>query len=125
MLTMHVPTLLALLGTVLMAVVIFAPSAAVASRPLAPKRFSALPFEAVAGGAFAPLARLPEPAPSSPAWPALVDPSAACCDAPARLALVDALATVRTPWAAAILKQALDEESDESVRAAITAAQWS
>jgi hypothetical protein len=121
MLTLHVPTLLALLGTVLMAVVIFAPAPApaVAPRAVASELYSPLPFEAFAAAAVAPLA---EPPPSVPAWPALVDPSAALCDAGVRLALVEALAAVRTPWADTILRRALDEEPDACVRAAIEAA---
>jgi hypothetical protein len=119
MLTLHVPTLLALLGTVLMAVVIFAPAPAVAPRSVASELYSPLPFEAFAPAGIAPLT---DPPPLAPAWPALVDPSAALCDAGARLALVDALAAVRAPWADAILHRALDEEPDARVRAAIAAA---
>jgi hypothetical protein len=58
----------------------------------------------------------------SPEWPALVDPRAAHCDAASRLALADALATVRGPWADAILHRALDDEPDALVRDAIVAA---
>jgi hypothetical protein len=120
MLMLHVPTLLALLGTALMAVVIFAPAPAFAPRSTASEVYSPLPFEAFAAAGIVPL---PDPPPlSSAVWPALVDPSAAQCDAGVRLALVDALAAVRRPWADAILRRALDEEPDARVRAAIEAA---
>jgi hypothetical protein len=120
-LTTHAPTLLALLGTVLMAIVIFAPATATASapQPAAPELYSPLPFEAFATSGILPR---PEPAPYVPAWPALVDRSAVQCDADARLALVGALAAVRAPWADAILRAAFEEESDVRVRAAIAAA---
>ena len=120
MVTQHVPTLLALLGTVLMAVVIFAPATASTSRPVAPELYSPLPFEAFA--AATDVVPRNEPPPSAPAWPALVDGSAAQCDADARLDLVEALAAVRAPWADAILRRAFDEEPDVRVRAAISAA---
>jgi hypothetical protein len=136
MLTLQIPTLLALLGTALMAVVIFAPAPVAAkvtlslAPPLAPSP--------------SPLERWAPPPPvlseswdlrtefpidvihddatvaqAAPAWPALVDPRAANCDAAARLALADALATVRAPWADAILQRALDDEPDALVRDAI------
>ncbi len=130
MLTLQIPMLLAFLGTALMAVVIFAPSRVPARSGLAgPVAIS-----------FAPP---PEPPvverwdpPSDPmvstadawaataavaTWPTLVDRSAAGCDARARCALVDALATIGTPWAETILRQALDDEPDPPVRAAIAA----
>jgi hypothetical protein len=119
MLTTHVPTLLALLGTLLMAVVIFAPSPPITSRPVASAGYSPLPFEAFAPAG---VMLLPEPPACAPAWPALVDRSAAACDADARIALADALAAVRAPWADAILRRALDDEPDARVRAAIAAA---
>lgn len=120
MLTMHVPTLLALLGTVLMAIVIFAPAPATASAARhATEVYSPLPFEAFAATSVVPP---PEAVPCAPAWPALVDRSAESCDANARLDLAGALAAVRAPWADAILRRALDEETDERVRAAISAA---
>ncbi|MEA2687601.1 MAG: hypothetical protein QOD51_208 [Candidatus Eremiobacteraeota bacterium] len=130
MLTLQVPTLLALLGTVLMAVVIFAPVPAAAKVTLSPapplmpspspSRTPPLPFErwdAPPDDVFTPpfLER-------EPGWPALVDARAAGCDAAARLALVDALVAVRAPWADAILQRALDDEPDALVRDAIGAA---
>jgi hypothetical protein len=124
MLTLQVPTLLALLGTVLMAVVIFAPAAPTVQREPAlapPQAYSPLPFDALAPLDVPPFSDPPRP--STPHWPALVDPSAAACDAAARLALAGALGAVRTPWAAAILGRALAEETDPAVRAAIADAQ--
>ena len=56
------------------------------------------------------------------AWPALVDPRASACDAAARLGLVEALASVRTPWSDAILRRACADEPDPEVRAAVVAA---
>ena len=123
MLTMQIPMLLALLATALMAVVIFAPvrvpaavttSFAPPSAPPAVERWDeALAYEPPA----------PEPAVLTvPAWPALIDRRATGCDAAARLRLVDALASVQTPWSEAILFGALDDESDPSVRAAVVAA---
>jgi hypothetical protein len=120
MLTLQMPTLLALVGTLLMAIVIFAPE-----RVAVPKVSFAPPL------APPPLARwtvssdeLSEPPRTTPAaaWPALVDPRAAGCDVRARLELVDALGTLRAPWARAILQRALDDEPDPAVRAAVTAA---
>jgi len=113
MLTLQLPTLLALLGTALMAVVIFAPapSAAKVTVSLAPP---AAPL---------PLERWEVPrAERGPTWPALVDARAASCDEASRLALVDALVTVRAAWADAILRRALDDEPDALVRDAIVAA---
>ena len=119
MLTLHIPMLLALLGTALMAVVIFAPSRVPApatmsfSPPPAPSAFERWePFQA-------------EPATATvraPEWPALIDRRALGCDAPARIGLVEALASVRTPWSEAILYVALEDESDPSVRAAVVTA---
>jgi hypothetical protein len=133
MLTLHVPMLLALLGTALMAVVIFAPApvAATVTTSFAPPpspppaEFWHPPsdtdlFPPFDTDLFPPL---DSPAPDSVVpyaqWPALVDSSAAGCDAAARLALVDALVVVRAPWAKAILRRALDDEPDARVRDAI------
>ena len=119
MLTPQIPMLLALLGTALMAVVIFAPAPAAATvtvslAPLpAPPPFESPPFERW---------EPPPTAREAPAWPALFDARAAGCDAASRLALVDALATVRAPWAGAILRRALSDEPDALVRDAVAAA---
>jgi len=121
MLTLHVPMLLALLGTALMAIVIFAPAPVAATvtasfaQPPAPppvEFWSPLPADP-----FPPLVASAQT--RTPTWPALVDSRATSCDVAARLALVDALATVRTPWADAILHRALDDEPDDGVRDAI------
>ena len=174
MLTLQIPTLLALLGTALMAVVIFAPAPADAkvtmslAPPFAPPpapsplerwnfrepalldAWSSPPGDAFAWPAFdAPAlhgfaihdgdtdtqAREPgrddmhagtdaagDVSNAAPAWPTFVDARAGSCDASARLALVDALAMVRAPWADAILHRALDDEPDALVRDAIAAA---
>lgn len=158
MLTLHVPMLLALLGTALMAVVIFAPTptGAAVTVSLAPPRspapaehwsppvehWSPPPMEhwnppPAEHWSTAPVEHEtvpprqhgspppaePPPAPSPPpSWPALVDAGAAGCDTAARLALADALAAVRGPWADAILTRALDDETDPVVRDAIASA---
>ena len=132
MLTLQIPMLLALLGTALMAVVIFAPS-----RGPAPVAVSFAPPPAP------PLSEQWEPCCVEPweppaideavevspsavtataAWPELVDPRASGCDAAARLGLVEALGAVRTPWAEAILRRALEHESDPAVRGAVVTA---
>ncbi|HEX3467743.1 MAG TPA: hypothetical protein VHT05_06680 [Candidatus Elarobacter sp.] len=56
--------------------------------------------------------------PAAPDWPALVDPRAGGSAAPVRLALIEALTTLSTPWADALLERARDDESDPEVRAA-------
>ena len=170
MLTLQIPTLLALLGTALMAVVIFAPAPvdAKATVSLAPpftppapaplERWNSAsgpldawnspspldawnspsPLGAWNGPSNDALAQpaLDAPAPhelafedadvtaphAAAAWPELVDARATSCDAAGRLALVDALATVRAPWADAVLQRALDDEPDAHVRDAIVAA---
>jgi hypothetical protein len=63
-----------------------------------------------------------DPNDAYPHWPELVEPSAHYCDAAARLDLVDALATLRSPWALDVLHKAGAEESDPRVCAAIAAA---
>jgi hypothetical protein len=130
MLTLQIPMLLALLGTALMAVVIFAPSRVPArsgfaaagaisfAPPPAPPAVER--WDPPADPMLSPADAWPATAPE-PAWPTLVDYRAAGCDAYARCALVDALATIGTPWADAILRRALDDEPDALVRAAITA----
>ena len=154
MLTLQIPTLLALLATALMAVVIFAPERIEArptisfAPPLGPaplgaaqssipplERWNSEPdsfpdtttsfFDPAAYGDGAPssanavtTAALSQP----PAWPALVDRRAAGCDAPVRLALVEALTTIGTPWSREILQRVLDDESDPGVRSAVIAA---
>ncbi|MEA2787177.1 MAG: hypothetical protein QOF71_3281 [Candidatus Eremiobacteraeota bacterium] len=105
MLTLHTPMLLALLGTALMAVVIFVPT-----RVATPATISFSPPASACA-----IAR-------TPAWPTLIDRRAAGCDAAARLGLVEALASLRTPWSEAVLRGALDDEPDPAVRAAVVAA---
>lgn len=125
----QLPTILALLGTVLLALAIFAlPRAAggpavsfappVGAGPVE-RTLPAEPWPPPSALAF------DEPAPGEPStdgepsWPGLVDPRAAGCDAAARLALVEALLAVRAPWAEAILRRAAAQERDPSVIAAL------
>jgi hypothetical protein len=133
MLTLQIPMLLALLGTALMAVVIFAPSRAPApvTVSFAPPPKPPPPFEQwdpYGSEPWEPPAReepgvVPPPAAvASEAWPALVDPRASGCDAAVRSGLVEALGAVRTPWAEAILRRAMDDERDPAVRDAVAAA---
>jgi hypothetical protein len=130
MLTLQLPMLLALLGTALMAVVIFAPAPVTATvttsfaPPAAPPRaefWSPSPRDTLSTDSFSAEAFSRDVSPP-PAWPALVDSRAARCDAAERLALVDALAAVRTSWGDAILHRAVDDEPDDGVRDAIVAA---
>ncbi|HYW52540.1 MAG TPA: hypothetical protein VE826_01150 [Dongiaceae bacterium] len=143
MLTVQISTLLALLGTVLMAVVIFAPAPAPAkvttsfAPPFAPpppplERWApdADPFAVPSAEAYADWtaalrnaapATEPEP-PAYPAWPARLHASAACCDAQSRLELVAALSAIRTAWSNEVLRRALEDEPDRIVRDAIGAA---
>jgi hypothetical protein len=58
----------------------------------------------------------------APHWPELVEPTATACDVTARLDLVDALASLRSPWAMDVLVHANALETDPTVRAAITSA---
>ena len=150
----HLPLLLALTGTALTALAIFAPPRAVVAPtvsfapPLAPPFVPPPPLAPTPEGwsperwapeHWAPERSLhettlhettlhettphePEPQPVEPAWPELLDASARACDAAARLALVEALAIVDAPWAAAILRRAQAEELDAEVRAALDAA---
>jgi len=105
-----VPTALALAGTALMAVAIFGPF----RRP-ALDAHDAAP-DPVAREPLAPRA------PSTAAWPALVEASAAGCDVSARIDLADALGALRSSWSESVLRQAHVSESDPAVRAAIEAA---
>ena len=117
MLTLHMPMLLALLGTALMAVVIFAPS-----RVPAPATISFSPPPASSAIKRWETFQLEPAIACVPSWPALIDRRASGCDATARLGLIEALASLRTPWSEAILFGALDDEPDPSVRAAVVSA---
>jgi hypothetical protein len=113
----QLPLLLALAGTALAALAIFAPARGAADGPtvsFAPPL--AAPFDRWS------IPDVPPSRASEPTWPELVDPSARACDAAGRVALVEALAMVPAPWAEAILRQARGEESDARVRAALEAA---
>ena len=109
----QLPTILALLGTVLLALAIFAPPRAAGG----PAVSFAPPV--AAGPVERTVPAEPWRPPGEPSWPALVDPRAAGCDAAARLALVEALLAVRAPWAEAILQRAAAQERDPSVIAAL------
>ena len=132
MLTLQIPMLLALLGTALMAVVIFAPCRVPSpvttsfAPPASPPPFEQWEPLPIAQWEPPALERCDppgdEPVAAVAAWAALVDPRAAACDAAARLGLVEALASIGTPWAEAILRRALDDEPDPGVRAAVVAA---
>ena len=95
------PLLLVLVGTLLMAVVIFAPQPEPRAQPAAVVTIA------------------------EPAWPMLVDPRAHGCDVATRLALADALAAARCEWAAGIVARAVDDEPDPRVRAALARARRS
>jgi hypothetical protein len=97
-----IPILLAVSGTVLMALAIFI--------PIRKSLAASLAVDVVAD------------ADALPAWPELVEPSATACDATARLDLVDALASLRSAWAIDVLTRAQDLETDPTVRAAIATA---
>ena len=141
MLTLQMPMLLALLGTALMAAVIFAPAriaapviTSFAPPPAPPAMESWEPSRAIDSWEPppAPDSWEPPPAidswelienePAAPAWPMLIDHRAGNCDVAVRLGLVEALAAIRTPWSEAILRRALDDEPDRAVHAAVAAA---
>ncbi|GAC1596698.1 MAG: hypothetical protein NVS3B28_28290 [Candidatus Velthaea sp.] len=124
---LEIPTLLVFLGAALMAIAIFAPK----RRP--PQALAA------SGPAFNAWHTVPEPQLAAPVftddvappvvsalpaltWPTLVDPRAVCVDGAARVALVQALAALREPWAEVILRRALAEETDLSVQIALESA---
>jgi len=121
MLTPYLPIALAVAGTLLMAVVIFAPVPVPATvtvsfaPPGSPPR--ELPFAETWPDAWSDRS---SSAVAAPRWPVLLDPSAADCDVAARLALVEALRAVRAPWADEILRRALDDEHDDTVREALS-----
>lgn len=118
----QLPLLLALSGTALTALAIFAPARIASDDPVV----SFAPQVAAPLGRWSSShvheAHVPAAQVSEPIWPELVDASARACDAATRVALVEALATVRAPWADAILHQAQAEESHARVRAALDAA---
>jgi hypothetical protein len=99
-----IPTVLAVAGTALMAVAIFGP------------------FHRVAHDDAEETAPVSATRNATAQWPALLEPSAAACDVPARIDLAEALGTLQSPWAQAILRQALETERDSAVRSAIATA---
>jgi hypothetical protein len=129
----YLPVALAVLGTALMAVVIFAPVPipATVTMSLAPPELrwesyrtpSRDPLDAPPEFSWpdAPWTQ-PDPDAIEATWPAQVDPRAAGCDAAARIALVDALATVGGAWANEVLRDALAGDPDAAVREAVVRA---
>ena len=115
--TIALPVLLALAGTALLTVALFAPRRQRAAVPVSfapgPAERWTPPLDEPWG--FAVLSEPQAAATLPPQWPALVDPRAANADAATRCALVDALRAVATPWAEAILDRARTEESDPAV----------
>jgi hypothetical protein len=95
------PVLLALTGSALAAVAVLAP------RELPPPALPLSPLIVPADGA---------------RWPASIDETFAGAEGPTRAALATALGALATPWARTLLAQALAEESDPAVRAALTGA---
>lgn len=55
-------------------------------------------------------------------WPALVEASAAACDAQVRIDMADALGALQSPWSEEILRRAYETEDDPLVRSAIESA---
>ena len=99
-----VPAALAVAGTALMAVAIFGPF----------HRGSKDEADEHVSGNSANVVNAP--------WPVLVEASAVACDVPARIDLAEALGALQSTWSAAVLRQALETESDPGVRLAIAAA---
>ncbi|HEX3549332.1 MAG TPA: hypothetical protein VHT53_03105 [Candidatus Elarobacter sp.] len=128
MLSSTISSLLVVAGTVLMAVVIFAPVRAARAVTIS----CAPPLPAIdawdASDAFAspferPLLVSEPPRAEPPAlWPLDVDAAAACAGEDARRALIDALSDVRAAWADAILARAAETDPSGSVREAAVSA---
>jgi nucleotide-binding universal stress UspA family protein len=120
---MPIPFLLAAIGLALVAFAIFAPQRVHATPTLSLAPPLAPPVPAwVPPRLETPLIEdieVPEPRPVTPTWMALIDPLAAGCPPPVRVALVEALATVGTPWAREVLLRAQAEEADALVLAAL------
>jgi hypothetical protein len=97
-----IPTVLAVAGTALMAVAIFGPF----------HRMVKDDADAIT----------PAQSNGTAVWTTLVEPSATACSAAARIDLAEGLGALQSPWADAILRQALETESDPGVRSAIATA---
>lgn len=97
-----VPTVLAVAGTVLMAVAIFGPF----HRSAKDDADDQTPAK---NGKIA-------------QWTTLVEPSAVALDIPARIDLAEGLGALQSVWAETILRQASETESDPTVRSAIATA---
>jgi hypothetical protein len=106
----------------------FAPLEPLAFEPVPPFETIAAPEPVARAGPFDAEARALASAPpasgpeGAPRWPLAVDARAAGCDAAARLALVEALGALCTPWASDVLRRAYDDEPDARVHDAVRAA---
>ena len=111
---------LAAAGTILTAIVVFVPAR---TQPTATISF-APPREGVPLECWTPPVSEPEPMPfvTTAGWPALAGLGADDCDVVVRLALIDGLNALRTPWADALLESARDDDPDPAVRDAARAA---
>lgn len=118
MLSAQVPTVLVLAGTLLMAVVIFAPVRAASAVTVS----YAPPLPHVPVSPPEPWEPLAPPAQPYAAWTSEVDAIAMRCDDAARTAIVDALADLRSPWACALLARASAEDPSPAVRDAAASA---
>lgn len=124
-----VAALLAFAGTGLTAIAVFAPGRSrEATVSFAPPVETAA-SEALSVERWAPAPETVQAVPHDandmelrPGWPALLDARADGSETAVRLALVEALCDLATPWADAILQRARDEEPDPQVRAAAGAA---
>jgi hypothetical protein len=121
------PVVFALVGVALIAAAAFGPRkgelhAAVSfAPPVAPPPLARW---ARPRGWYPPRPAIPEPTPSAsdpkPArWAERIDPHAADCSAATRVAIVDALAALRTDWAIAMLHEALADDHEPAVRDAV------
>ena len=119
MLSSPLSTLLATVGTVLPAIVIFAPGRPRATATVSP----APPREPPPVERWSPAIPDDEPFEQpAPQWPLLADRRADGCEVAVRLALVEGLGTLGTSWADTILRGARDDDPDPLVRSAAAAA---
>lgn len=109
--TLTIPTLLAVLGSALMTLAIFAPKrpSPVLAMPLAHIERARQSSHANHSQCLTPPTR----------WTLLVDPTERDLGVNARIALITALCALDAPWAWEILLRARLEESDPLVRAAL------
>jgi hypothetical protein len=121
------PVVFALVGIALIAAAAFGPRkgelhAAVSfAPPVAPPPLARW---ARPRGWYPPQPTIPEPTPSAAEptpsrWAERIDPHAAGASAATRIAMVEALAALRTAWAIAILHEALADDHEPDVRDAV------